>query len=284
MFENARIALDIMSLDIQTIHYENRKIPFWHKPMTDPDNATESYIAPPGPNEPPYSRFANEMLAFVSVTPTPHTTDVSTQYEIKYQLAFAKTNEFDAGWLMRSATGDSAAAKAIFRREDGWDDTKLTVAGWAAMAFPNNWPNNSSIWPVVGCEKNDWEFVYTQGEGSSEPYRRLIPHVTELEFICMDKNFNILSDKWYLGAPGMPARVPAINYDYRASSSPFPYMIMIKLSLMDTVAWEKWLIMGGLPHEPMRGGEASAPAKKFREQNQRTFNKLVLIGDRGQYE
>ncbi len=268
MFENARIALDIIALDLQTAHYDNGKVPFWHKPMTDPTNGAESYISV-GPGEPPYSRYANEMLAFVAATPSPQSTNTSNLNEIKYQLAYAETNEYNAGWLMRSTTGDSSGNLGWFRREDGWNDAMMTVAGWAGAAMPNQWPNNSSMWPVVGGANNEWEYVFTQGEGSSDPYRRLIPHVTNLEFVCLDKEYNLISDK--------------STIIYRDKSTPFPYMVMVKLSLMDAVAWEKWLAIGGLPHQPIRGGE-SARAQEFRAENERTFTKLVLIGDRGQYE
>ena len=97
MFENARIALELISRDIHTIYYETDAVPFWH-------------WAPVTPSSPPASwgENRNEFLAFISATSIPPNDNItSTLCEVKYQKYYSDTHDVDSdGWLMRSVTGN----------------------------------------------------------------------------------------------------------------------------------------------------------------------------------
>lgn len=285
MFENARLALDIIARDLQSIHYSNGKVPFWHKPITKPADTWDD----------PAHR--NEMLAFIASTAVPQSANNSSyNYEIKYQVHC--TNSMDvahAGWLRRSVTGDSSNSplnptdpdknKWHYSRPWGWNDANDATT-WSVGGGPGDWPNNSQNYSVVG--QNDSRYVFTQGSASSDAFQKLIPYVTELEFTCFDVSGDIVSDKWKIGDAGAP---PYVNYDYSNQASPFPFMVMVRLSVLDRIAWERWKVLGGLPHHPMHPQlapdeplDVNDPGVKFRKANQRTFTKMVLIGDRGQYQ
>ena len=65
----------------------------------------------------------------------------------------------------------------------------------------------------------------------------------------------------------------------------FPYSVRIELSLMDQQSWLKWKAMGG--KQFVDGGTlgqtgSTALANDFRKNNERTFVKTVILGERGQ--
>jgi hypothetical protein len=145
LFSNARTALDIITRDIQCIYYKNEMIPFWHKGETGSGNG----------------EFDNDLLAFISATPLPHSSDISSKLcEVKYQLYNENQDNPDPaleGWIRRSVTGDNDEIK--------WN-------------FQYNFN--------VGID--DVNNAFTANDDSSEPYFKFIPYVTELTFECYDKN------------------------------------------------------------------------------------------------
>jgi type II secretion system protein J len=241
MTENARIAMDIMSRDIQSIYYENGKIPFWHKEKSADAGAAGGI------------EYINELLAFVSATSTPQTNgDDSRLFEVCYQLYYAEdfttgANPANAGWLQRSVTGDGGSVPNLkwnFYRDNDWTAPSVVAQSSAAATFTTN-------------------------DDSRNAFQKLIPYVTALEFTCLKQ----IKDG--LGNPVLDVITPTDT----SIHTEFPYAIMIKLTVMNGIAWEKWQAMGGKPHLV---GESSR-AEEFRKENERTFTKTVLIGDRGQY-
>jgi len=92
-YENARIALDLITRDLQAIYYLPDKVPFWHVAV---ENVSWNEYR------------SNDMLCFISATPVPPNEDCSSNLcEIKYQKYYA-TDHSDSndGWLRRSCTGD----------------------------------------------------------------------------------------------------------------------------------------------------------------------------------
>ena len=148
-FENARVALDIITRDIQCIYYKNEMIPFWHK------GETVSYA----------EEYQNDLLAFISATPLPQSDNISSKLcEVKYQLYnHSDLNEANAGWILRSITGDDCG--------DTWN-------------FYDNFDVDSD-----GATN-----AFTANDDSSAPYQRLIPYVTDLTFECYDKAGGIIDD------------------------------------------------------------------------------------------
>jgi hypothetical protein len=91
-FENARIAMELMTRDIQSIYYRDNKIPFWYKSQSGSD------------------AYSNQSLDFVSYIDTAPSGAESNLCEVKYQLWYTTDAASDSvGWLMRSVTGDNSS-------------------------------------------------------------------------------------------------------------------------------------------------------------------------------
>lgn len=86
VYENARVAMDLIARDLQCIIYESEKTPFLHRARM-----------------PSWTPAQRETLCFITATPVPEGVYSSTVCELNYQLA-NDTN--DEGWLMRSCTGN----------------------------------------------------------------------------------------------------------------------------------------------------------------------------------
>ena len=239
VFENARIAMDIITRDLQSIYYRNEVIPFWHwKPDSKPA---------------PWKEYRNELLAFISATSLlPNKDCKSNLCEVKYQLYYStnKKNSYN-GWLRRSVTGD-----------------RLTSAPDIIHVKWNFYYNHNVGYKTDISSKSSSAF--TANSSSVENYQKVIPYVTELSFICYDRDGNsIEADK-------------NINEAEDAGkTTDFPYSIEITLKLMDKDSWAKWLGLfsdGGVypKIEPVS-------ARTFRKNNERKFTKTIFIGDRGQY-
>jgi len=94
VYENARIALDLITRDLQCAYYSEDETPFWHV-----DGRAAGFS----------NEFQNELLAFVAVVdpPSAATTKIC---EVKYQLYYTATpTDANAGWLRRSVTGNDIA-------------------------------------------------------------------------------------------------------------------------------------------------------------------------------
>jgi type II secretory pathway pseudopilin PulG len=150
VFSNARVALDVITRDIQCIYYKNGIIPFWYvdKQYTI-DNSWED-------------QYQNDLMAFISATPLPQNSlgeEMSSNLcEVKYQLY----NDIDpsepfAGWIRRSVTGDYET--------DSW-----------------NFQYNFNV-----GETNE-NNAFTANDDSSAPYENLISNVTDLRFECYKKD------------------------------------------------------------------------------------------------
>ena len=226
IYENTRVAFDLIERDIVSVFYEQDRIPFWHKGVTD---AT-------------WGNNRNEMLCFVSNTNTPPNGNcISKLCEIKYQLHYPTDfNDADIGWLMRSATGDHLVAD--IDHPDGVANTKWN--------FYDNF--------LVGMSGTGKTF--TANTDSSDAFARVIPYVTNVIFTCYKLDGS------------------EITPDTNSSSSSctgFPYAVRVDISMMSRNSYMKWIALskGGAPN-----------ANTFRSENEITFTKTFLIGERGQYD
>ena len=152
LFQNASVALDVMTRDLQCIYYENGLIPFYHK--GEGGDITEPYN--------------NDLLCFISSTPL-HPAEANTNVcEIKYQLySTADLTEDTSGWLLRSATGDML-------------DPTTNNPKW------NFWSNQ------IYYSRDGTVSAFTANDDSSEEYGPLIPYVTELNFNCFSRDDDII--------------------------------------------------------------------------------------------
>ena len=132
IYENARVAMDLISRDLQCTYYEVNRIPFWNKGYTNCVDAA----------------YNQQMLAFVSATSIPPSLTSnfpndncrSKICKVKYQLYNCNVSPtptgIPEGWLLRSVTGDTT-------------DTPLP-----AGLYPNSKWNYylSTPWPAAAAE------------------------------------------------------------------------------------------------------------------------------------
>lgn len=251
-FENARIALELISRDIETAYYGEGKAPFWH---WVPGSAL--------PSE--YSMYQNGHLAFIGQTSVrPNEVCASPYFEIKYQLYYSTSHDNHEGWLRRSVTGDKLS--------DGSDNPKYN---W----FPNGVKNLTGSLNLI-------DSAFTADSASSGDndvdYINLIPYVTELSFIC-----DIDTDTNSVIQPDTTTVIEGIEKDLTYKTMPppqiFPSVVTVSITLMDKSSWEKWILLcgPGAYHAPAYTGEPFS-AKAFRESHQITFTRMIYLGDRGQ--
>ena len=157
-FEDARIALDLISRDIESAYYGDGSAPFWHWNGVQPSS---------------WAEYRNELMAFVADTPIlPNSKCTSTLCEIKYQLYYA-TNHSDTneGWVRRSVIGSNNA--------DGSDNIHWNCLNNFTVGFTTDGAS-----PVS---------VFTANSNSSEDYQKLIPYVLDLSFVCKTKTGAVIN-------------------------------------------------------------------------------------------
>ena len=206
-FENAKIAMDLMTREIQCIYYENENTPFWHWQPSDSAN-------------PPAGRgsYRNEFLAFVSVTNFPQNDDSTSKIsEIKYQKYYA-TNHNDSkdGWLRRSVTSN--------KLDGGADNPKWNYYNNLTVGYTSTLEVGTDT-PVASFTINSF---------SNESYQKVIPYITDLTFTCFDRE----------GAEITPDSGTSTSAD-SGTITGFPFSIEISLSLMNKNSWQKWIDIGG---------------------------------------
>lgn len=246
VFENARIALDLMAKDIQTIYYQYDKTPFWNwenpNPKTDP-NVWDSY--------------SNELLAFVSATSLPPNDEASKLCEIKYQRYYSHTDTDNDrfGWLRRSVTGNKLSDGTY---DEKWNYNDNFVVGYTTDLDANSEPYAS----------------FTANSKSNQYYQKVIPYVTELSFKCLDKEGNEIP-------PSKLTSTSDVTTD-ETNVTEFPYSVEITLCLMDKQSWKKWVSLGGTDKNIKTADNIEAYT--YRKNNERKFTRVVIIGERGQYD
>ena len=154
IYEKARMALDIISKDIQCAYYGDQSAPFWHHSSVSN-----------------WGEYNNELLAFVSTTSHSSSTFSSDLFEVKYQLYYtADPTEDTAGWIVRSVTGNLIDSTTVNPK---WNFYSNFRAGYTT-------------------DGSDPVSAFTGDSTSGSLYEKFIPCVTELTYRCYDKDNNEL--------------------------------------------------------------------------------------------
>jgi type II secretory pathway pseudopilin PulG len=171
MFENARVAMDMITRDIQSItsRYKGYKTPFWYKPKS----GTNAY--------------SNELINFVASV-----SGYSDPCEVKYQLYYRNDlSGNSAGYLNRSVTNN--------RPDPKWNFENNFTVGLtnSSNAFTAN--NDSSFWPQSGGliqYVTNLTFICYDETGNpitgitetSNPDDLIIPFSIEISLTLLDKD------------------------------------------------------------------------------------------------
>ncbi|MCF7791087.1 MAG: hypothetical protein K9M56_03725 [Victivallales bacterium] len=150
IYQNARIALDVIGRDLQCAYYGNSSAPFWHH-----SSVSE------------WGEYNNELLAFVSNSPFPSNYYSSDLFEVKYQLFYpTSTTQDSAGWILRSVTGNISAPNL---NNPKWNFNNNFNVGYTT----------NSVNPAA---------AFTADSSSSSNFHKLVPYVTSLSFKCYNEN------------------------------------------------------------------------------------------------
>ena len=164
VYDNARIAMDLITRDLQAAYYKKDVTPFWQKGVTGAG----------------WGAYRNDLLAFVSATPIPQEHSTTPYNEVIYQLYYASSStDPNAGWLMRSVTGNKTDATTV--------NSKY------------NYQGNFNV------SANTATDAFTVGGTSNEDFVKVIPNVTNLTFTCFRKDGTTISP-----APAGPTDFPYI--------------------------------------------------------------------------
>lgn len=245
IYENARIAMDLMTRDLQAALYNDENstkgiCPFWHE--------------------------SESRINFISSTNVgDNTNDTSNIREVKYARGDSNMYQNDLnegtklkpGWLVRSVTGNYCVDPSYPN-----DKTK-PLNKYNFTLFPKSDGDGQRAYKVFKEIAGGTD----DANKSSVDFNHVVPYVLSLKFTCYN---NSLQDMVANG-------IYTYNSSTAAPSTPFPYAIKIELTLLDRVSWLKWKALGGDVDNP---DSDSVTPKKFREAQQRTFTKMIYLGER----
>lgn len=300
LYSDARIALDIISNDLQCSMYNNETVneiyPFWFQKINDLNAVNNSFY--PESND-------WTCLNFIASTPLKPPAATSNICEMRYTFvpmgAAATDNASDPGkglpdgltgkflsqdwqgWLVRSCTGNKIKLTTppylevdnpqfnfynlpISGFDTAWKAWRLNAI-WVQNAFYNQDTNklisNFDMATGTGTDLS----LYT-GTSSFSAWQKVIPNVVRLKFTCFWFNPATNKTETYpplelTGSP--PAAAPALP-EYGTT---YPRSVKIELSLLGDTDWREWITA-------ISNGDNSGAAKIL-QQKMRTFSKTVYM-------
>ena len=251
IYENARVAMDLMTRDLQAALYNDENstkgiYPFWHE--------------------------SDSRISFVSSTNVGGAADTSNVREVKYARSNGTLTQEDlplasgatvlkGGWLVRSVTGDSSVDP------DYPNDNTKPLNKYNFALFPRSLGDGQRIYKVFREITGTTAPANTTNKSSND-FNYVVPYVVSLKFTCYSSRFQDM----------VASGIYTYNITNNAPATYFPYAIGIELVLLDRTSWVKWIAMGGNVATP--GSPTPAAAKTFREAHQRTFTKMIYLGER----
>jgi len=156
MFENARIAMDLITRDIQCIYYEYNKVPFWHE--------------------------SESKLAFVSAVSNKPDDAKSSLCEVRYEYDVSDDSDC---WLKRSVQGDGKKAdpENPSPKYDYYNKMNVSVfASDSSEDYRNVIPYVTSL--TFTCYDETGSLLATGGSQDLTEF----PFSVQITFTLMDKN------------------------------------------------------------------------------------------------
>jgi len=254
MFENARVALEMISRDLQSAYYNSGTTPFYVS-----SGARSSASAMGCASSNPEQRLA--FIAYTDNKPcnSGNSNKISRVCKVQYYLQNWSATNNNQYTLMVYVIGNYQIAGSSYV---GTDFTKLWNFGSnisEVMAF------GSSVASLYTTTQSD---VTATSAGTSENCYyacEIIPYVVDFRVDCYKQGDYSAPDT---------ANSPAVVADGNPMCSPeFPYSVQISLSLLSRNDYNKWSAM-----------TAGAAKDAYLTQHMRTFTKRVVIGNRGQYD
>jgi type II secretory pathway pseudopilin PulG len=248
IYENARVAMDLMTRDLQAALYND-------------DNSTQGIY--------PFWHESNSRINFISATSVGDSADLTNIIrEVKYARSDGTTMTLDGlnigtnllkgGWLVRSVTG-------VSMRDTSDPNTPTNPLNkYNFDLFPRSDGDPNRVYKVFKAFPDATNTVIQ----SSKDFNYVVPYVVSLKFTCYN---NRVQDM-------VSAGIYVPSSSTIAEATYFPYAIGIELVLLDRTSWAKWIAMGGSVPDPVASD--SAAAKTFREAHQKTFTTIIYLGSR----
>lgn len=292
-FSDARIALDMMTRELQCALYNNSGnptgiYPFWlqKKPFTGPDHA-KYYTAVSH-----WDTLGWNQLNFIAATDMQPAGAISNICEVRYTFVpvgetiatFDKDDlgtggnapnavNIQGGWLVRSCTADKIRNSDL--------GTYVDNAKWNFSFIPYK----DSSGTVVNTRITD---IFN--DGSSNVYQQVISGVYALNFTCfvvdpaplsptylqlvplqsMVDDGSLSTTTGFFGDASSPLNAtPRTGNINTLVGTPFPVAIKIDLSVMQPSDWREW-------HDAINRNDIST-ADKIKGQRMRTFSRTVYL-------
>jgi|GEM_PF-6908885 len=289
IYADGRVAMDLICGTLQNalIHNENGPIYIKHGHASLPSLTINSVTGN-------VNGYRYDEICFLTDSPMPFDTGLthSQVYKVGFYLdqTYKEVANSDNNQLnnlcLRYATDDVSGTSnfwgdSSFSYLTGTDDIDSAALAALGTFLPNSLP-------------------VTSGSFSATPYNKvIIQYVLGLEFNAMYKNSsgNLTidpSDEPYKCVVD-PYKAYLSTDSVRTSNSNYtgcPYAIQVKLTLIDQKTYYKWIAMGGdgNPNKSSSGypdlgldssGNVSeTPRSKLLQENQRTFTRIVYLGNR----
>ena len=254
MFENARLALDMITRDLQSTYYSDQHSPFYV------DYATNTLSMISYTNNIPTGATSRICLVQYHLNSTDNKlytyviANNSGNWNIVYPLGTATS--FDGTAYLTSGSRGANDIRCFIDPSQTWSETAITATG-------------EYMSPITPCVVGFYMTCYGQSSVGS-------PTITPLCTNDPTCNFPSLS-----GTSGTAKfdQTNGHNLTTDASSNPvvnaaaYPYAVQITLQLMSKTNYAVWK---SLP--------SGAQQDTYKVQHAVNFNKMAVIGNRGQYE
>jgi len=255
MFENARVALEMISRDLQSAYYSSGTTPFYVS-----SGARSSASAMGCDTSNPEQRLA--FIAYSDNKPcnSSNANKISRVCKIQYYLQNWSATNNNKHTLMVYVIGNLQIRPSTYLGTDFSMRWNFGSAISEVMAFGGS---VSSLYTTTQSDVSagsaaDSENCYYACE--------IIPYVVDFRVDCYKQdNFNT-PDTANSPTTSMPDSNPMCSPE-------FPYAVQITLSLLSRNDYNKWSAMS-----------AGAAKDAYLTQHMRTFTKRVVIGNRGQYD
>ncbi len=112
---------------------------------------------------------------------------------------------------------------------------------------------------VTGNQSGNFDYHtnFDTAFSTREDFVEIVPYVTDLKFTCYNNKV-------------VNPTIPQADIDL----TNFPFIVMVELTLLDKNSWEKW--------KAFLAGSANDAANALKENQERTFTKMIFMGERGQ--
>jgi prepilin-type N-terminal cleavage/methylation domain-containing protein len=203
-YENARIAMDLLTRHIQSIYYEDQKTPFYCETVNYPGQTVED----------------SGRIAFIGKSALVDNSCNSQYAKIQFSV-YTDTDANNTPWFAVSVTGDNHGPVDQISKSFYYD----YVSKYNFLYPPP---------PAITMEKFITDGIFTSkstnaAEGNSllyggngnDPFQKISPYMVSLKFICLDRNLTQMT----------------------CTDGSMPYAVKVDMAFLDRVSFKQFSAM-----------------------------------------